>query len=280
MLKKIAAGIFAAVLTLALMASCEGDGEATSSNGSQAEGSQAGETSSASEELTSDEAYDIFSEALVAMAEENAYDASLDVTIELGPDNFFPVEQQYQFKDTGTECEYYFYQVFNTILMNWTYYSDGVKYDVQQVGEDGEKTVTETEMSYEEFMAENDMGSIFFGSETSAEDFAEAEITEEDGVITVTMTITGITEMPDQLASYATMFGFDPATATDVVYDDMIVVLSFTRDGEFKSFGINARVAYTNGDGAATSFGLDTTITVNAVGDDVTVQKYTPDTAA
>ena len=164
--------------------------------------------------------------------------------------------------------------------MNWTYYSDGVKYDVQQVGEDGEKTVTETEMSYDEFMAENDMGSIFFGSETSAEDFAEAEITEEDGVITVTMTITGITELPDQLESYAVLFGFDAATATDVVYDDMVVVLSFTRDGEFKSFGIDARLEYVNGDGVANSFGMDATITVNAVGDDVTVQKYTPDTAA
>lgn len=249
-MKKIIAGACAASLMLSLAAPAFAEGP-----------------------VSSEEAYEIFSQAYAGISATDAYESTIDTGLILsGGAVTIPVQLVYKVRDTGTECDYY-YSMDVLGSVSETYYSDGVMYNVP--GADGAE-YTATPMSYEDFVAQNNTSAVFMDVNMDAEDFAAAEISETDGIITATFTIPNTTGFPAMLLSYAKLFGFDPDTCTDIVYDDMIVDLVYTREGVMKTLGIYVGVDYKNAEGTPGDFAMDIDMNVNALGDAVVVPTYTP----
>ena len=255
-MKKITTVMIAVLLTLTLVSCAKTDADTTASNGRNGQANVDPSASAA--------AFDRYNAALVELIEGGAYDISIYADLRLSEDDSLGVGFDYQFKDSGTDCEYYARTLLDTV-----YYSGGVKTTV--AGDD----VTREEISYDKFIEQTaDASTLIASVEITRDDFEDAVITEKNGRTTVVVTRTGMTELPDMFSGYAVLFGFDQSSVTDIVYDDAVITIELTSDDEIEYAGMTAGVSYVNADGGSAMFKIAVDIYVNALGDNVKVNKY------
>lgn len=273
-MKKLFALIISAAMLLSF-AACGGNDDEKKNNGSN--GGTSSAQSEAEEGLSKTDAYDIYNEAVVNFAELSAYDTSIYIDLTTDTEGTtVPIEMKYQFKDMGDDCQYYSEMSFSGALFNYTYYSEGMMRVASKMGADGELVISEeTEMDYETFMFDyGNPATGLLATDVELDVFEEADMTVENGQITVVITRTDIDELPEEMATYAVMFGFDPETATDEDYHDTIISLTYTEDGEFVKAGIVSGVDWTKEDGTEASFSIDLELCVNETGDGVEVTTF------
>lgn len=275
MMKRIVALLMSAAMLLAF-ASCgdETDGDRKESGGAQSQNI----SSEADEGMTAVDAYDLYTEAVIKLAEETAYDMSVHANVTLAEDNTMTVKMEYQSKETEDDGECYSMMDLNNIIKTGIYYSNGVMHTVNEGALVGDTpVVTEEAITYDEFIEGNaGPASYLLSVELSLEEFDAARIEEKGETVEMTFTFGDITELPEQIASYTSIVGFDPATATDVSYEDAVITFEITTDGDLTAANIRFGASYTNEDGTPAEFHIDADMRINATGDDVAVETYTP----
>jgi len=220
-----------------------------------------------------DDAYDLFNEALVNLMEQKAYDIALSADI-LSDGSTSTVEMAYQFSDDNENCRYYSHESMGGMLTTDTYYADGMLVTVTGIPLIGQELVSAEEMDRDTFLTENGNPVTMLATfNVPREAFTGAEITEKDGITSVVLTVSGITELPEEIAGIANTL-FDLENATDIYYDTAVFTFNLTEDATLSSLRLASGMDYTDANGNDVSVDLNLTVTVNKVDESFTVKAF------